>query len=54
MGLLQREEDLGSQNVAEVLNNSFASRFTIRLSSHTTENAEGEGSVWKNKDPKPT
>lgn len=54
MGLLQREEDLVSQNMAEVLNYSFASRLTIRFSSHITEIAEGEGSVWKNEDPKPT
>ncbi|GAB0182287.1 mitochondrial enolase superfamily member 1 [Grus japonensis] len=36
---------------AEVLNNFFASVFTSKCSSHTTQVTEGKGRDWENKEP---
>ena len=54
MGLLQNETgDLITWDMekAEVLNDFFASVFTSKCSSHTTQVAEGKGRDWENEEP---
>ncbi|GAB0183447.1 mitochondrial enolase superfamily member 1 [Grus japonensis] len=54
VGPLQNETgDLVTQDVekAEVLNNLFASVFTSKRLSHTTQASEGKGRDWENEEP---
>ena len=54
VGPLQKETgDLVTRDMekAEVLNDFFASVFTSKCSSHTTQVAEGKGTDWENEEP---
>ncbi|KAK4821892.1 hypothetical protein QYF61_004408 [Mycteria americana] len=54
VGPLQKETgDLVTQDMeqAEVLNDFFASVFTGKCSSHTTQVTEGKGRDWENEEP---
>ncbi|GAB0176539.1 mitochondrial enolase superfamily member 1 [Grus japonensis] len=54
VGLLWKETgDLVTWDMekAEVLNNFFASVFTSKCSSHTTQTSEGKGRDWENEEP---
>ena len=53
MGPLQKEMgDLVTQGMemAEVLNDGFASIFTCKSSSHTAQDTEGKGGDWENEE----
>ncbi|GAB0176549.1 hypothetical protein GRJ2_000120100 [Grus japonensis] len=54
MSLLQKETgDLVTRDMekAEVLSDFFASAFTSKCSSHTTQTSEGKGRDWENEEP---
>jgi len=54
VGCLWKERgDLVTQDMgkAEVLNDFFASVFTVKCSSHTTQVAEDKGRGWENEEP---